>query len=108
MSRTRTSSIMRRTGSWRCCAVSIASMAASLGGLDCLAFTGGVGENAPTVRQHAADGLGFLGIVIEEDRNRRNRGDGEIGSTSATVATLVISAREDLEIALEVRQVLEQ
>jgi acetate kinase len=86
----------------------IAAMAASLGGLDCLAFTGGVGENAPTVRQHAADGLGFLGIAIDEDRNRGNAGDGEIGSTSATVATLVISAREDLEIALEVRQVLEQ
>ena len=84
----------------------IAAMAASLGGLDGLVFTGGVGENAPTVRQDAADGLGFLGIAIDEDRNNGIRGDGEIGSASATVATLVISAREDLEIALEVRQVL--
>ena len=85
----------------------IAAMAAALGGLDCLAFTGGVGENAPTVRQHAADGLGFLGITIDGERNCRNAGDGEIGSITASVPTLVIHAREDLEIAREVRQVLE-
>ena len=85
----------------------IAAMAAALGGLDCLAFTGGVGENAPTVRQRAADGLGFLGIAIDGERNCRNAGDGEIGSITASVPTLVIYAREDLEIAHEVRQVLE-
>jgi acetate kinase len=85
----------------------IAAMAAALGGLDCLTFTGGVGENAPIVRQHAADGLGFLGITIDGQRNRGNAGDGEIGSITASVPTLVISAREDLEIAREVRQVLE-
>ena len=84
----------------------IAAMTAALGGLDCLAFTGGVGENAPTVRQHAADGLGFLGIVIDGKRNRGNAGDGEIGSITASASTLVIYAREDLEIAREVRQVL--
>lgn len=85
----------------------IAAMAAALGGLDCLAFTGGVGENAPTVRQQAADGLGFLGIAIDDERNRGNAGDGEIGSIAVSVPTLVIYAREDLEIAREVRQVLE-
>lgn len=85
----------------------IAAMAAALGGLDGLTFTGGVGENAPAVRQQAADGLGFLGIGIDGERNRGNAGDGEIGSITASVPTLVIYAREDLEIAHEVRQVLE-
>lgn len=82
-------------------------MATALGGLDCLAFTGGVGENAPTVRQHAADGLAFLGIAVDRDRNMAPVADGEIGEIGASVHTVVITAREDLEIAREVRQVLE-
>jgi len=86
----------------------IAAMAAALGGLDCLAITGGVGENAPTVRQHAAEGLGFLGIALDWDRNTAQTGDGEIGEIGASVRTVVITAREDLEIAREVRQVLER
>ena len=49
----------------------VAAMAAALGGLDALAFTGGVGENAPAVRAGAADGLGFLGIGLDPERNAR-------------------------------------
>jgi len=81
----------------------IASMAAALGGLDTLVFTGGVGENAPEVRQRAAEGLPFLGVELDEQRNRDARGDAEIGSQGAPVRTLVIAAREDLEIARQVR-----
>jgi acetate kinase len=47
----------------------IAAMVASLGGLDALVFTGGVGENAPTVRAATAAGLGFLGVALDADRN---------------------------------------
>jgi acetate kinase len=63
----------------------IAAMTASLGGLDVLVFTGGVGEHSAPIRERASDGLGFLG---------------------AGVTTLVIPAREDLQIAREVRSVL--
>jgi acetate kinase len=50
----------------------IASMAASLDGLDVLTFTGGIGENAATVRERICKGLGFLGVGIDNARNRLN------------------------------------
>jgi acetate kinase len=86
---------------------SIAAMAAALGGLDALVFTGGVGERAPVVRALAADGLGFLGVAIDPARNESGPDDREIGADGARVRTLVVAAREDVEIAREVRSVLD-
>jgi acetate kinase len=85
----------------------IAAMAASLGGMDALVFTGGVGERSSEVRARAAAGLGFLGVVLDEARNREADGDGRIGVEGAAVCTLTIAAREDLEIARQVRTVLD-
>ncbi len=88
---------------------SIAAMTASLGGLDALVFTGGVGEHSAVVRSLAADGLGFLGITLDPARNAAAGGSGddrEISAPGAAVRTLVITAREDLQIAREVRSVL--
>lgn len=84
----------------------IASMAAALGGLDVLVFTGGVGERAPVVRALAADGLSFLGVTLDPARNETGPEDREIGADGVQVRTLVVAAREDLEIAREVRRVL--
>lgn len=84
----------------------IAAMTAALGGLDVLVFTGGVGEHAPVVRQRAAEGLAFLGVTLDPVGNEAWRADGEIGAPGAAVRTLVVTAREDLEIAREVRTVL--
>ena len=81
----------------------IGTMAAALGGLDALVFTGGVGERAPQVRALAADGLGFLGIEPDSAANQAGEPDRDIGAAGATVRTLVIAAREDLEIARQVR-----
>ena len=50
-------------------AAGIAAMAAATGGIDVLAFTGGVGENSPVVRQGAAERLAFLGVAIDTARN---------------------------------------
>ena len=47
----------------------IAAMVAALGGLDALVFTGGVGERSAPVRWRAAEGLGFLGVSLDEGRN---------------------------------------
>ena len=77
-----------------------AAMVAALGGLDALVFTGGVGEHAPAVRAAAADRLGFLGVGIDLDRNTAvTGGDAAIGTPLGGPATLVVEAREDLEIA---------
>ncbi len=84
----------------------VASMAAALGGLDVLVFTGGVGENAAEIRARAMDGLGFLGVRCDPARNESGTGDREIGATGAPVRSLVIGAREDIEIARQVRAVL--
>jgi acetate kinase len=84
----------------------IAAMAAALGGLDAIVFTGGVGENSPTVRSLGADRLGFLGIVLDPARNQSGREDRDISADDARVRAYVVTAREDLEIAREVRAVL--
>jgi acetate kinase len=84
----------------------IAAMAAALGGLDALVFTGGVGERSATVRERAAAGLAFLGVELDSARNQAARGDAEVGVDGGGVSTLVVAAREDLEIAWQVRAVL--
>ena len=84
----------------------IAAMASAMDGLDALVFTGGVGENAPSIRARAADGLGFLGIAVDPDRNAAPQLDAEIGSADALVRVLAIRAREDIEIARGVRRAL--
>ena len=84
----------------------IAAMAAALGGLDVLAFTGGVGEHAAPVRAAAAEGLGFLDVAIDADRNAATSGDGDVSAAGARVRTLVVTSREDAEIAAQTRAVL--
>jgi acetate kinase len=88
----------------------IAAMAAAMDGLDVLAFTGGVGENAPEIRARAAAGLGFLGVAVDESRNALGhaaRGDDwEITGAGGKARVFVIAAREDRQIAGEVRALL--
>jgi len=85
---------------------SIAAMAAAMDGVDALVFTGGVGENAPLVRSGAAERLRFLGVAIDGEANLRAHPDVEITAAGARVRTVVVAAREDLQIAAEVRAVL--
>jgi acetate kinase len=92
-------------------AAGIAAMAAATGGLDVLTFAGGVGEHSALVRSQAARRLGFLGINLDEPLNDTaladpRRPDLDITSAGTTVRTLVITAREDLQIAREVRRLL--
>jgi len=84
----------------------IAAMVASLGGLDALVFSGGVGERSAPVRDAAGAGLGFLGVEVDGARNRDAGGDDRISPPGAAVLVFVVEAREDLEIAAGVRQVL--
>ena len=84
----------------------IAAMAAAMGGIDALVFCGGVGEHAPAIRAGAAAGLGFLGVGIDRDRNIDDTGDRDVTGAGRRVRTLVVAAREDLEIARQVRALL--
>ncbi|WP_367138462.1 acetate/propionate family kinase [Saccharothrix sp. HUAS TT1] len=84
----------------------VAAMAAALGGLDALAFTGGVGEKSVTVRRRAAERLAFLGVAVDPDRDERADGDTDVSAPGARVRTLVVTAREDLEIARGTRAAL--
>ena len=87
---------------------SISAMVASLGGLDALVFTGGVGERSAPVRALAAEGLEFLGIALDELANDTATGtaDAAVGVYGAAVRAFVIHAREDVEIARQVREVV--
>jgi acetate kinase len=85
---------------------SIASMVAALGGLDALVFTAGIGEHSAQVRWRAAEGLGFLGVALDEAANESAKPDQEISASGGPVRTFVIEAREDLEIVRGARQVL--
>lgn len=85
----------------------IASMAAAMSGVDVIVFTAGVGENASEVRRLVADGLRFLGVAVDPNANlAASPPDRDISAPDARVRTLVVAAREDLQIAREVRQVL--
>ncbi len=82
----------------------IGGFAAALGGLDTLIFAGGIGENAPPVRARICDGLGFLGIELDESRNEQTA---EVISTNAgRVSVRVIHTDEELMIARSVIRLL--
>jgi acetate kinase len=87
---------------------SVAAMAAALGGLDALVFTGGVGEKSAEIRARTTDGLGFLGVTVDAGANAGDgqSADWEISPPGAAVRAFVIAAREDKQIAGEVRSVL--
>ncbi len=77
---------------------SIAAMAASAGGIDALAFTGGIGEHSALVRGRVCSRLRFLGVALDAERDAGN-GDREIGAADAAVRTVVVRAREELAVA---------
>jgi acetate kinase len=85
---------------------SAAAMAAAMGGLDVIVFTGGVGEHAAAVRRRVCEGLAFLGVEIDAAVNEAPQLDADIGAAGAPVRAFVVRAREDLQIARGVRAVL--
>jgi acetate kinase len=84
----------------------IAAMAAAMDGMDALTFTGGVGERSAPIRERACDGLGFLRVALDREKNANAKPDCEITAADARGHVLVVEAREDLQIAHEVRSVL--
>jgi acetate kinase len=84
----------------------IAAMTAATGGLDVLVMTGGIGEHAPLVRAQVASRLAYLGTALDSTANADARGDIDISTAGARVRTVVVTAREDLEITRQVLDLL--
>lgn len=84
----------------------LGSMVAVLGGVDALAFTGGVGENAALIRERAVAALGFVGARLSPSANASPTLDALVHADDSRVAVAVVEAREDIEIAREVRRAL--
>ncbi len=82
----------------------VGSYAAALGGLDTLVFTAGIGENAPRVRQLVCNGLGFLGVYLDDGRNASNAA--VISSESSPVCVRVIPTNEELMLARHARDLV--
>jgi acetate kinase len=82
----------------------IGAFAAALGGLDTRVFAAGIGENAPTIRARICDGLGFLGIELDEKRNAAN--EGMISAETSRVPVRVIRTDEEYMIAETVCRIL--
>ena len=84
----------------------IAAMASALGGIDAMTFTGGVGENASQLRAEALSTMGYLGLSLDDDANRAAAPDAEITGAHSRIRVFVVEAREDLQMAAEVRSLL--
>ena len=80
----------------------VGSYAAAMGGLDCIVFTAGIGENSPGVREGVCEGLEFLGVKLDKEENKK-RVDGihEVSTKDSKVKVLVIPTNEELVIARE-------
>ncbi len=77
----------------------IGAYAAVMGGLDAVAFTGGIGENSPRLRSRCCAGLEFLGIRLDPVRNEQGSGDRIISAEDAAVAVLALATNEELIVA---------
>jgi acetate kinase len=84
----------------------VGGMAAVLGGLDALVFTGGIGEHSAAIRGAVAERLGHLGVTVDSAANAHVDGDSDIAADAGRARVLVIAAREDLSVLAEVKRVL--
>lgn len=84
----------------------IGEMVASLGGLDVLVFTGGVGENAVAVREETCSGLEFLGVEIDREKNSASPKNAAVSTENSAVEVLVVRTQEDWAIASECWQLI--
>jgi len=84
----------------------IGAYAAAMGGLDGVVFTGGIGENSPDVRKRSCEGLDFLGIMIDDERNGSSEKEKVITTASSKVRVLVVPTNEELVIAMDTNEIV--
>jgi len=87
----------------------VGSYAAAMGGIDALVFTGGVGENSAEVRRKTCEGLEFIGLQVDSDKNRAAKGkESDISSDDAGSRVLVIPTNEELVIARDTHRIVSE
>ncbi len=87
----------------------IGAYAAAMGGLDAVAFTGGMGEKSPQVRAEVCKGLEFLGLELDPERNEKTIGEeGIISANTSKVKVLVVPTNEELIVARETARVIRE
>lgn len=86
----------------------VGAYAAAMGGLDCIVFTAGIGENTPQVREGVCEGLEFLGVKLDKVKNvaKNDGGIRDISAEGSRVKILVIPTNEELVIARETAELL--
>jgi acetate kinase len=84
----------------------IGAMAATLGGVDALVFTAGVGEHAPEIRRRVCENLNFLGLELDRSANEACQADADVAVPASAARILVIATREDLAIMRDTRRLL--
>jgi acetate kinase len=77
----------------------IGAFAAAMGGLEAIAYTGGIGENSASLRAAVCDGLEFLGVRLDAAANERGTGDRLISAADSRVAVLSLATNEELIVA---------
>jgi len=84
----------------------IGAYAAVMGGVDAIVFTAGIGENSPDVRKSVCEGLEFLGIKIDDEKNNSPEREKIITTDDSPVKVLVIPTNEELVIALDTAEIV--
>jgi acetate kinase len=84
----------------------IGAMATTLGGIDALVFTAGVGEGSPEIRKRVCEKLKYLGLELDRAANENCKPDADISMPGSTARLLVIATREDLTIMRETRRLV--
>src|SRR5262249_43173614 len=84
----------------------IGAMVATLGGIDALVFTAGVGEHAGNIRKRVCEKLKYLGLEVDPAANENCQPDADIATPASTARILVIATREDLTIMRETRHLV--
>ena len=77
-----------------------------MGGIDALVFTAGVGENSILVRSRVCEGLEFLGVSIDQEKNKVRGKEADIGAADSKVKVLVIPTNEELVIARDTKRLV--
>jgi acetate kinase len=85
----------------------IGAMITTLGGIDVLSFTGGIGENDALVRARTCEGLGYLNLTLDQQQNSASPKDQEISTPTSAVRVLIIHTQEDWVIASDCSQLMQ-